>query len=88
MSRGLGDPAQALRCSRAVARALSVDLSELMHTGGLTAAEYARMITRCRSCADPSACEAWIAENGSGAPQPPAHCENAEMLARLTQLLR
>ena len=79
----LGNPAQALHCTRGLAKAMSVDLSELLHTGGLLPQDYAKMITRCRGCANPAACEAWVAEGGS---QPPAFCENAELFGQFARV--
>lgn len=88
--RPLAPAAHALQCTRAMAQAMSVDLSELLHLGGLSAAEYAEMITRCRGCAQPQACTAWLRakERGEdGGPlSPPMHCENREVLSRFAQV--
>jgi hypothetical protein len=86
--RPLSPAGQALQCTRAMAQAMSVDLSELLYIGGLSTSEYAEMITRCRGCAQSTACADWLEarKRGEHADLPSPHqCENREVLNRFAQ---
>jgi len=79
----LGDPNRAFWLTRSVARTVGVNLSDAMHEGTLTAADYAAMVTRCRMCSDPEGCELWLAMNGAGADFAPDDCLNADVINSL-----
>ncbi len=83
----LGDPTLHFWLTRSVARAVDVSLSEAMAQGLLSARAYADMVTNCRQCPNVSRCEAWLAENGAGAPQVPEHCANCSILNALAERL-
>ena len=87
--RPLSPAGQALQCTRAMAQAMSVDISELLYLGGLSVADYAEMITRCRGCAQSAACADWLEarkRGGNAALPSPQHCENREVLTRFAQV--
>ena len=68
-----------------MAKALDVDLVAAFREGRITNADYAGMVTRCRSCADPGACRRWLGrhEERGSAEAPPAYCENIDFLDSL-----
>jgi len=80
----LGDPNLAFWLTRSVARAVGVNLSEAMHEGALSAADYTAMVTRCRMCAHVDTCQAWLAIHGAAAERVPDHCANADLLNGLS----
>ena len=79
----LGDPGKAFWLTRSVARTMGINLSEAMAEGRLTSDEYARMVTRCRTCNCVDQCELWLARSGAGAASAPAVCANADTFNRL-----
>ena len=79
----LGDPNLHFWLTRSVARTVRVNLSDALTAGKITPTDYADMVTRCRRCPNVATCEAWLAENGAGAREVPAHCANADILNAL-----
>lgn len=80
----LGCPELHFWLNRSVARALGVNLSEAMAEGDLTAQSYAGLVTRCRQCQQVEACQHWLSQaSEAGNLTPPAHCVNAQEIARL-----
>ncbi len=56
------------------------DLRRALEDGVILAEDYVRTVSRCRSCGNPAACRAWLAAN---APDEPAGCRNAPLIAEL-----
>lgn len=69
--------------TRSVTRCMGVSLTEAMATGQLSEAEYARMVTTCRSADCAETCQEWLAQQTSLVDEAPLHCANAELLNRL-----
>ncbi|AOZ68585.1 hypothetical protein LPB142_04015 [Rhodobacter xanthinilyticus] len=70
--------------TRGMARRLGVNLSEAMHEGLLSQADFAQMVNRCRNCDKSQGCLAYLAEEGRGAA--PDWCSNAAVLRELSAL--
>ncbi|HKK85916.1 MAG TPA: DUF6455 family protein [Roseovarius sp.] len=83
----LGDPNLHFWLTRSVARAVRVNLSDALAAGQITPNLYAEMVTKCRRCPHVATCEAWLAQNGAGAQEVPAHCANASILNALIEEL-
>lgn len=79
----LGDPAMHFWLTRSVARVMGVSLSRAMADNDLSAVDYAGMIARCRTCPNVTTCQAWLGQMRDGPAAAPAHCMNADRLARL-----
>ncbi len=79
----LGDPVTHFWITRAVAKAMGVNLSDAMADGQLSAETYARMVTTCRKCALVDECQHWLATEA--VPQGAAFegCPNRGVLERL-----
>ncbi|MEP2532750.1 DUF6455 family protein [Shimia sp.] len=82
-ARPLGDPAKHFWLTRSVARALGLSLSEAMAEGTLTAAGYADLVTRCRTCTRVQDCETWLSECGGSSDIAPECCMHKCMLETL-----
>lgn len=78
----LGDPARHFWITRSVARALGVSLSDAIADGLMTGDDYARMVTRCRTCQHVSACEQWLGQQAERAGQAPDWCLNLSDFSR------
>lgn len=72
--------------TRGVARRLGVNLSEAMHDGYLTQADFAEMITRCRKCERTEGCLAMLSERVGPPISLPDWCHNAALLGELSAL--
>lgn len=72
--------------TRGMARRLGLNLSEAMHDGFLTQADFTKMITTCRTCGRTEFCLAVLAEKGEGPEPIPQDCPNAEILNSLRAL--
>ena len=72
--------------TRGMARKLGVNLSEAMHDGFLTQADFAEMITRCRKCGRTEGCLAMLGQSAPALLSAPDHCPNAGILADLRAL--
>tara|TARA_B100002051_G_scaffold254638_1_gene269583 strand:- start:622 stop:885 length:264 start_codon:yes stop_codon:yes gene_type:complete len=72
--------------TRGMARRLGVNISEAMHNGFLTQADFAEMITTCRTCGRTEFCLAVLAEKGEGPQAIPTDCPNYEVLTSLRAL--
>ncbi|MEQ9261475.1 MAG: DUF6455 family protein [Roseovarius sp.] len=83
----LNDPTQAFFLTRSIARALSVNLSEVMHHGAFTPGDYAKLINQCRACGRSEQCMAWLAGNGAGAERAPEFCPNGPTLEELAKTI-
>lgn len=68
-----------------MAKTCGVDLGQAMRDGILREDEYAQAITRCRTCAKPSACRAWLSSRET-ADTPPGYCRNGALFAELRML--
>jgi len=83
--RHLGDPATHFWLTRSVARVMGVNLSEAMAMERLSAADYADMVNRCRTCPHVSTCQQWLGERRMQAAPAPDHCMHYERLSRLSR---
>lgn len=72
--------------TRAMARRLGVNLSEAMHDGLLTQADFAEMITRCRGCDKAQGCLEALSERDGPAVGLPDWCRNTAVLTELSAL--
>jgi len=72
--------------TRGVARRLGVNLSEAMHDGLISQADFAEMITRCRGCDKAEGCLVAISERGGVSGAVPDWCRNAAILSELKAL--
>lgn len=72
--------------TRGIARRMGVNLSEAMHDGFLTQADFAEMITRCRGCDKSEGCIAVLSERAGAAVSVPDWCRNAGVLSELSAL--
>ncbi len=66
--------------TRSVARCMGVSLSQAMTEGQLSEADYATLVTRCRSAECADTCQLWLANQTTKAEEAPMHCVNAEVL--------
>lgn len=73
--------------TRGMARRLGVNLTEAMHQGLLTRADFAQMVARCRTCSDSQGCLEFLAEHPESVSEPPEGCTNAQVLDELRQLV-
>lgn len=83
----LNDPTQAFFLTRSIARALSVNLSDVMHEGAFSPDDYAKLIDQCRACGRSQQCLAWLGQNGAGAAQAPEFCPNGPTLEELAKTM-
>jgi hypothetical protein len=82
----MGNPRDHFWLTIGMSRACGVDLSDAMRDQKLSKMDYAGMITACRKCAQPSACQALLdqTEPGQILTAAPEYCVNRstfEMLA-------
>ncbi|MEJ6397601.1 DUF6455 family protein [Yoonia sp. 208BN28-4] len=78
----LGDPTKHFWLTIGMARACRADLADAMHDAKLTQAAFAAMVTACRSCKAPAACEAALAAP-TRPTVPPDTCRNRDALLEL-----
>jgi hypothetical protein len=72
--------------TRGMARRMGVSLTEAMHEGTLSQAEFAAMITRCRSCPGAEGCKAYLADPSEVPGSAPDWCRNGAVLRQLSTL--
>lgn len=70
--------------TRGMARRMGVNLTEAMHDGVLSQADFAAMINRCRGCPGAEGCKAYLADPVPGAGSAPDWCRNGEVLRELS----
>ncbi len=78
----LGDAALHFWITHAVARANGVRFSEAIAQGALTKADYAMLVTRCRTCPHTQDCLVRLAAPG-GMEGVPGYCANRDVLEDL-----
>ena len=69
--------------TRGMGRRMGVDLSQAIQEGDLTHADFATMITACRTCGRSEFCLALLSERGSAPDALPADCPNRRVLESL-----
>ena len=79
----LGDPAKHFWLTRSVARAMGLSLSEAMSEGRLSAAGYADLVTRFRTCLRVTECEAWLGQARGPQGDAPDCCMHKALLEAL-----
>lgn len=72
--------------TRGMARRMGVNLTEAMHDGFLTQADFATMITRCRGCEGADGCMAFLSAHASERGSAPDWCKNGNILRELSAL--
>lgn len=72
--------------TRGMARRMGVNLTEAMHDGFLTQADFAAMITRCRNCGGAQGCMAYLSEHPERVSAAPDWCQNGQILRELSEL--
>lgn len=78
-----------LYLTRGMARRFGVDLAAAMHEGLLSRRDFSHLINRCRQCeAGAATCHATLATALDRPAEPPAFCENRELLLGLAATLR
>lgn len=65
-----------------MATTLDIDLEESTLRGALPIEDLTDMVLRCTGCANPEACESWLARTAK-ADQPPSYCRNTAELTAL-----
>ena len=80
--RPLGPTSRHILLVNGMAKAVGADLSASVAEGDLTQTDYAAMVTRCRGCSQPGACETLL-RSPEGTDETPNYCRNADLLARL-----
>ncbi|MBV2359656.1 hypothetical protein KUH32_07715 [Thalassococcus sp. CAU 1522] len=66
-----------------MAEAVGLDLEERMLRGELTFGELDDAVLRCTGCAQPCACEAFLAGTTETIADTPDYCRNAELFREL-----
>ena len=74
----LGDVEKHFWLTRSVARCMNLSLTEAMAEGRLSAEEYARIVTLCRSANCSGQCELWLSTQQDYAATAPDFCVNAD----------
>lgn len=62
--------------TQGMARALGVNLSGAIHTGGLSRSGLDDLVARCQACGHAADCLPWLGRNAVGAAALPTYCEN------------
>ena len=65
-----------------MANTQGVDLEERMMAGKVLPDDLSDAVLACTGCANPEACEHWLARNET-AEQTPDYCRNADLFGRL-----
>ncbi len=78
----LGDPLYHLRLMARMGQAAGTDLTGAFAAGKISHEDWAALITRCRGCAVPDQCEAFLAAH-EHAEAPMPGCRNADALVQL-----
>ncbi len=68
-----------------MAETVGVDLGEEIRKGVVTDGDVAQMVTRCKGCSAPGACETFLDIHAGGADSPPGFCRNHDTLTRLAR---
>ena len=68
-----------------MASALGIDLEEKIMQGQLQIDTLGDAVLRCTGCADPEACERWLAEQEGVAAKGPEMCRNSDLFELLKQ---
>ena len=72
--------------ARGMARRMGVNLTDAMHDGLLTQADFAQMIDRCRCCAGSEGCLDYLSEQSEERGSAPDWCGNGNLLRELRAL--
>lgn len=81
----LGDADLHFWLTRSVGRSIGLNFSDAMHTGRLSADEYARLVKTCRACDRAADCQRWLGGHGGHgrATKAPDFCAIGRDLAAL-----
>jgi hypothetical protein len=66
-----------------MANTLGLDLEEEAMRGNLSTTEIENAVLRCTGCAQPGACEHWLAVQEGPAQDTPAYCRNVDLFQEL-----
>ncbi|SIS85734.1 hypothetical protein SAMN05421759_104346 [Roseivivax lentus] len=78
----LGDPRRHLMRVRRMAKAIGADPAAARNSGVIEHAEWAEIVTRCRSCGAPERCDDWL-DAHEESPDAMPGCLNARILEKL-----
>jgi len=78
----LGDPNRHIQLVNGMAQALGADLTGAASNSEVSQKQYAGMVTRCRGCSKPDACEARLRSTDTFT-EAPDYCRNADVLSKL-----
>lgn len=81
----LGDVRDHLHLVRGMARVTGVELVRAYDQGDLNQAEWADIVTRCRSCEWADRCKTWLAAREDNSDILPCICRNSDSLGRLKE---
>jgi len=73
--------------ARGMARRLGVNLTEAMHDGHLSQADFAQMILTCRTCKGSDGCLASLSDFSDVRGSAPDWCKNGTLLRELSELV-
>ena len=73
--------------TQGMARALGVNLSAAIHTGGLSRSALDGLVARCQACGHAADCLPWLGRNAGRAAALPTYCENRVPLDALRRRL-
>ena len=82
----MGDISLHFWLTRSVARVMGVNLSEAVASQRISPADYANLVTTCRSCPHVGTCQAWLSAQTAITHSAPPHCKNASALQSLCRL--
>lgn len=66
-----------------MAKAVGVSLTQALHDGRITRAQYADIVTRCRGCKWGGGCTEWLSRQSGIADEVPETCANHETFKAL-----
>ncbi len=68
---------------KSLSATVGVDLGLAMADGRLSAVEFSRMLTGCRSAGCDKSCALWLVQQQGQVDEPPEFCVNSEILKQL-----
>jgi len=80
--RPLGDENRHYWLAVSMAKATGTDLQSALDEGRISHADWADLVTRCRSCQWVEGCDCWLAKQEAGSADPPDPCVNSAFFAQ------
>lgn len=72
--------------ARGMARRMGVNITEAMHEGLLSQADFAQMINCCRACSGSEGCMSYLSEHSEERGSAPDWCGNGNILRELSDM--